>query len=188
MAGVFLQDMADDIRFDSLPVNWTSFDLATFSKTKRLWDYQQKAVENAIKVLWKYYEDFRDFQKGEGLELNQERKRKFIQWYRDNGQCEDLGIGLNKANRNIANLLSEYYPVDDSKVSYEQFINRMGFWMATGSGKTLVLIKLIQALRDLIQRVEIPPYDILVLSHRDDESLPAIRCLNPCILGNADIS
>jgi len=40
--------------------------------------------------------------------------------------------------------------------------------MATGSGKTLVLIKLIHLLRDLIKSGEIPPHDILVLTHRDD--------------------
>jgi len=40
--------------------------------------------------------------------------------------------------------------------------------MATGSGKSLVIIKLIQVLKDLINRIEIPPYDILILTHRDD--------------------
>jgi len=40
--------------------------------------------------------------------------------------------------------------------------------MATGSGKTLVIVKLIQILRSLTQRGEIPPHDILVLTHRDD--------------------
>lgn len=71
MSKVFLQDMADDIHFDDLSVNWSAFDFGTFSKSKRLWDYQQKAVENAIKVLWKYYEDFADYQKGDGLRVNQ---------------------------------------------------------------------------------------------------------------------
>lgn len=168
MAKVFLQDMVDDTPLDNLPVNWTSFDLARFSKTKRLWDYQQKAVENALKVLWKYYEDFWDYQPSEGAEANLERKQKFFQWYRDNGLDEDLDIGLNKTNRNISHLLAEYYKVEGGKVSYEQFLNRACFWMATGSGKTLVLVKLIQVLRDLIQFREIPPHDILVLTHRDD--------------------
>jgi len=168
MARVFLQDMVDDLPFDALPVNWTSFDLATFSTTKKLWDYQQKAVESAIKVLWKYYDDFVDYQAGERLEVNQERKRRFSDWYRDNGQDRDLSIGLDRANRNLSHLLMEYYEVEDSKIPYEHFINRMSFWMATGSGKSLVLIKLIEVLRNLIQLGEIPPHDILVLTHRDD--------------------
>jgi hypothetical protein len=40
--------------------------------------------------------------------------------------------------------------------------------MATGSGKSLVIIKLIQFLVELIKRKEVPPNDILVLTHRDD--------------------
>lgn len=168
MARVFLQDMVDDLPFDALPVNWTSFDLETFSTAKRLWDYQQKAVESAIKVLWKYYDDFVDYQVGERLEIDQERKRRFSDWYGDNGQDEDLDIGLRRANRNIRHLLEDYYEVEDDKVPYEHFINRMSFWMATGSGKSLVLVKLIEVLRGLIQRGEIPPHDILVLTHRDD--------------------
>ncbi|NIN99778.1 MAG: DEAD/DEAH box helicase family protein, partial [Anaerolineae bacterium] len=42
------------------------------------------------------------------------------------------------------------------------------FWMATGSGKTLILVKLIELLKRLIELQEIPDYDILVLTHRDD--------------------
>ena len=51
---IYLQDIVEYLKFENLPINWNSFAPATFSKTKRLWDYQQKAVENAIKVLWKY--------------------------------------------------------------------------------------------------------------------------------------
>jgi hypothetical protein len=54
------------------------------------------------------------------------------------------------------------------RISYEAFINRMGFWMATGSGKTLVIVKLIELLGRLIRAGEVPPCDILFLTHRDD--------------------
>ena len=107
MARAFLQDMVDDLPFDALPVNWTSFDLVTFSTKKRLWDYQQKAVQSAMKVLSKYYDDLMHYQAGERLEGNQERKRRFSDWYRDNGQDRDSDIGLGRANRNIRHLLEE---------------------------------------------------------------------------------
>ena len=74
---------------------------------------------------------------------------------------ENLDIKLDKRRRNIYSLLTEYYPQEDGKISYEYFINRMSFWMATGSGKTLIIIKLIQILNDLIKSGEIPPYDNL---------------------------
>ena len=62
-----------------------------------------------------------------------------------------------------------YYLVDDeNKISFEHFINRMSFWMATGSGKTLVIVKMIEMLGYLILNKEIPKKDILFLAHRED--------------------
>jgi len=168
MTRVFLQDMVDDLSFEDLPANWSCFDLEGFSKIKKLWDYQQKAVRNAVKVLWKYFEDFHDYKTGEKLEVASERREKFYKWYENNGLEASLDIRLGKRKRNIYSLLKSYYPQKDEKIPYEHFINRMCFWMATGSGKTLVIIKLLQIMRSLIERGEIPPYDFLVLTHRDD--------------------
>ncbi len=168
MPRIFLQDMIEDFRFEDLPPNWNSFDLESFSKTKKLWDYQQSAVKNAVKVLWKYFEDFEDYQEWEKLEANEDRKRKFFNWYKNNGLNDNLDINLDKRRKGNYNLLGDYYPQEGGKISYEHFINRMCFWMATGSGKSLVIIKLIQTLAQLIERKEIPPYDILFLTHRDD--------------------
>ncbi|HOP33469.1 MAG TPA: DEAD/DEAH box helicase family protein [Candidatus Hydrothermia bacterium] len=165
---IFLQDMIEDLRFEDLPPAWNTFDLESFSKDKRLWDYQQNALKNAIKVLWKYFEDFADYKEKENLEINGERRKDFFKWYQDNGLEEDLDIGLDRRKRNIYNLLTEYYPQDNGKIPYEHFINRMSFWMATGSGKSLVIIKLIEILIQLMERKEIPSYDILILTHRDD--------------------
>jgi hypothetical protein len=75
---VLLQDMIQDISFDDLPPSWNTFDIESFSKSKRLWDYQQEAVKNAIKVLWKYFEDFEDYQENEDLEINERRKNQLF--------------------------------------------------------------------------------------------------------------
>ena len=168
MARVLLQSIIEDLRFEDLPSNWGSFDLESFSQSKKLWDYQKDALKNAIKVLWKYFEDFVDYQKDERLEIAKERKQKFFNLYKNNGLEQNLDIKLDKRKIYIYNLLTEYYPQEDRKISYVHFINRMCFWMATGSGKSLVIIKLIQILKDLIERGEIPSNDILILTHRDD--------------------
>jgi len=168
MANLLLQNIIKGLRFEDLPANWNSFELEIFSKNKKLWDYQQNAVKNAIKVLWKYYEHFIDYKSHEKLELNQERKKKFYHWYKDNELKEGLDIKMDKRKRNIYNLLTDFYPLNYAKFTYDCFINRMCFWMATGSGKSLVIIKLIEILDILIKRGEIPPYDILFLTHRDD--------------------
>ncbi|SHE96373.1 Type III restriction enzyme, res subunit [Desulfofundulus australicus DSM 11792] len=164
-----LQDILRDISFDDdLPSAWNTFDLATFSGSKRLWDYQQEVLQHAIKALWKYYQDSADYQDGEPLETNLVRKEAFWQWYRDNGLEDNLAIPLDKQKGNIRRLLEEYYPAEGGVISYQHFINRMGFWMATGSGKSLVLVKMLEILWYLMQRGEIPPNDILVLAARDD--------------------
>lgn len=168
MPRVSLQGLVEEILPEGLPANWTAFDLAAFSQDKRLWDYQQRAVLNAIVTLWKYYEDFGDYQAEEDQKVHAQRKRAFAQWYRDNGLEENLDIPLNH-NRALTALLGDYYQISsDGALAYEQFLNRACFWMATGSGKTLVIVKLVEVLRELIRRGEIPPNDILVLTHRDD--------------------
>jgi len=52
-----LHNLLNDLPFESLPPAWTTFDLASFSRAKTLWDYQQSALQNALKALWKYYAD-----------------------------------------------------------------------------------------------------------------------------------
>jgi len=163
MTGIYLQRMLENLPQGSLPSNWAGFDLATFSRGKVLWDYQQQALQNALLALWKYYQT-------PGQPEN-ERKQAYMAWYRDFGLEENLDLPLDRssaAKRKLATLLETYYSQTDDRMPYEQFINRMCFWMATGSGKTLVIVKMIELLHHLMQRGEIPAHDILVLAHRDD--------------------
>jgi len=160
--------MLADIEFDDLPPAWTTFELKRFSQSKPLWDFQQEALKFGLKALWKYFEDFGDYHPGEAGQATEERKRRFFEWYRNNDLEDDLDISLENARSDIRALLEEHYPTHDGKVSYMHFINRIGFWMATGSGKTLVLVKLIELLWRLIKLGEIPPHGILVLTYRDD--------------------
>lgn len=150
-----LHNLLNDIPFESLPPTWTTFDLASFSRGKNLWDYQQSALQNALKALHSYYKDF-------GAD-----KSRLFQWYMDN-QIElepDFNLGKKRDN---ASLLAEYYPIAENHIPYSHFINRMGFWMATGSGKTLVIVKMLELLHTLIQRREIPAHDVMMLTHRED--------------------
>jgi len=165
---ILLQNAIESLGEENLSANWDSFDLKSFSRDKKLWDYQQESLKNAIKVLWKFYEDFVNYQKNEKLEVNTERKNKFFQWYKDNGLEKNLDIRLDKRNRKIYNLLTNYYSEENRRIPFEYFVNRMSFWMATGSGKTLVIIKLVHILAELMRRGEIPRYDILFLTYRDD--------------------
>jgi len=160
MSKLYLQNIIDDIAFDSLPAKWQGFDFARFSKDKTLFDFQKQGLQNALKVLWFYYKD-----KGG-------QKESLFSHYKANGFEEKLDYDLKKKEEGkTAKYLLEYdkdYPVSDSKISFSHFINRMSFWMATGSGKTLIIVKLIEFLGKLISEKEIPTRDILFLAHRDD--------------------
>ncbi len=163
MSKIYLQRMLENLPNGSLPPSWTGTDLSAFSRNKNLWDYQQQALQNALLALWKYYQV-------PGLAEN-ERKQAYLSWYQNFGLDEDLDLPLDHssaAKRKLSALLETYYAQVDDRLPYEQFINRMGFWMATGSGKTLVLVKMIELLHNLMKLDEIPTHDILVLAHRDD--------------------
>ncbi len=99
-------------------------------------------------------------------------KKELFEHYKLNGLEEDFDYNLKKKqDSKTAKYLLEHpddYPVIDNKISFAHFINRMSFWMATGSGKTLIIVKLIELLGKLIAEKEIPKHDILFLAHRDD--------------------
>lgn len=168
MSGIYLQNMVENLPEGILPPNWTDFDLASFSGGKTLYEYQQVALRNALRALWRYYYGAQD---PKGLEDSAGLKQDFYNWYEGAGLEANLDLPLDDssaARRKLAVLLKSYYTSEDGKLPYWQFINRMSFWMATGSGKTLVIVKLVEILAGLMQRGEIPRRDVLVLAHRDD--------------------
>ncbi len=172
MPKLYLQNIIDDISFDSLPAKWQGFDFARFSKGKTLFDFQKQGLQNALKGLWLYFKDntpsFRDTPLQEGNFL----KQRLFRHYQANDFTENLDYDLKKREgKKTAKYLLEYdkdYPAIDSKIPFAHFINRMSFWMATGSGKTLIIVKLIEFLGKLIAEKELPARDILFLAHRDD--------------------
>jgi superfamily II DNA or RNA helicase len=164
---LILREIAENIELENLGHNWKRFDLESFSKSKKLYDFQKTALENILKVLWFYYEKYFDFRKDEDLSINDKRKEKLFKEYLDYGLSENE---VDHPYREEAKhkFIFDYFPLENQKISFKHFINRAGFWMATGSGKTLVIIKLIELLKELIKREEIPDYDILFLTYRDD--------------------
>jgi superfamily II DNA or RNA helicase len=50
------------------------------------------------------------------------------------------------------------------KLTIDKLLNRASFWMATGSGKSIVMIKLIEILKQMSEKEYIPANDILILA------------------------
>ncbi|MBP6977629.1 MAG: DEAD/DEAH box helicase family protein [Lentimicrobiaceae bacterium] len=156
----YLQSIVDDFSFDNLPAKWQGFDFRRFSKDKMLFDFQKQGLQNALKGLWLYFAE------------KKANKQSLFTHYQANGFTENFDYDLKKREgKKTARYLLEYdkdYPAVDSKIPFAHFINRMSFWMATGSGKTLIVVKLIELLGKLIAEKELPARDILFLAHRDD--------------------
>ncbi|MCS6998206.1 MAG: DEAD/DEAH box helicase family protein [Aquificaceae bacterium] len=131
--------------------NLLKTDLFTFSLSKTLFEYQVEAVKSAVKVLYLYY--------GEGRE-------KLYHRYKRYSEGKSLCFRLKKQAVEI--LSSEGFHIEEDRICLQQIINRASFWMATGSGKTLVIIKVMEVLKELIGRKLIPKSDILFLTYRED--------------------
>ncbi len=157
---LYLQSVLDSIPLSALPESWQTIKLSRFSQDKSLFDFQVAGLHNTIKALWLFYK-----------ELDGSKSRLFS-LYRANGLEADLDYNLtSRMEGKTAKLLLEYdesYPVLNNKISFEHFINRMSSWMATGSGKTLLIVKLIEILGILGKAKAIPEKDILFLAHRED--------------------
>lgn len=154
----YLQSIVDDFSFDNLPAKWQDFDFGRFSSDKTLFDFQKQGLQNALKALWLFYKE------------KKSDKKQFFEQYQANGFEANFDYDLSRERKSAGHLLEfdQDYPITNEKITFEHFINRMSFWMATGSGKTLIIVKLIDLLGQLIQRKEIPKNDILFLAHRDD--------------------
>jgi len=164
---LILKQIVENIDSERLGNNWRDFDFENFSKDKKLYSFQKFALENVLKVLWFYYEKDFDFKKDEDLNVNEKRKEKLFREYLDYGlKQNEVDHPYKEEAKN--KFIFDYFPLENQRISFKHFINRAGFWMATGSGKTLVIIKLIELLRELIKREEIPDYDILFLTYRED--------------------
>ncbi|GAA8825708.1 DEAD/DEAH box helicase family protein [Helicobacter pylori] len=105
-------------------------DFKSFDDNKELLDYQQQALINAFRMLVAYFRDFK------------ENKKEFYAFYQKHYSFANCDFAKKKLNP----LLKSHFKVENHCVSFENFINRLAFYMATGSGKTIVIIKLVELL------------------------------------------
>lgn len=153
---LYLQSIAEQTKLNEDILQKIDIDFEKFSENKSLYDYQQKAVINAFKILALFYDEL----KGD--------KQQFYNHYQYNGLLENLNINIQKLS--IKRIIENFdeFSTENDKLPFSSIINRMSFWMATGSGKTLVIIKLIELLHKLKEEKIIPNNEILFLTYRED--------------------
>ncbi|PUD27083.1 DEAD/DEAH box helicase family protein [Helicobacter pylori] len=123
-------------------------DFKSFDNNKELLDYQQQALINAFRMLIAYFRDFK------------ENKKEFYAFYQKHYSFANCDFAKKKLNP----LLKSHFKVENHCVKFENFINRLAFYMATGSGKTIVIIKLVELLSVAIRMGLIPKKNIMFFS------------------------
>ncbi|PDW41738.1 restriction endonuclease subunit R [Helicobacter pylori] len=127
-------------------------DFKSFDNNKELLDYQQQALINAFRVLVAYFRDFK------------ENKKEFYAFYQKHYSFANCDFAKKKLNP----LLKSHFKVENHCVRFENFINRLAFYMATGSGKTIVIIKLVELLSVAIRMGLIPKKNIMFFSANEN--------------------
>ncbi|MCQ2666331.1 DEAD/DEAH box helicase family protein [Helicobacter pylori] len=127
-------------------------DFKSFDNNKELLDYQQQALINAFRMLIAYFRDFK------------ENKKEFYAFYQKHYSFANCDFAKKKLNH----LLKSYFKVENNCVRFENFINRLAFYMATGSGKTIVIIKLVELLSVAIRMGLIPKKNIMFFSANEN--------------------
>ncbi|WRC48669.1 DEAD/DEAH box helicase family protein [Helicobacter pylori] len=125
-------------------LDFKSFD----NNNKELLDYQQQALINAFRVLVAYFRDFK------------ENKKEFYAFYQKHYSFAHCDF----THKKLHPLLKSHFKVENGCVRFENFINRLAFYMATGSGKTIVIIKLVELLSVATRMGLIPKKNIMFFS------------------------
>ncbi|WP_231273123.1 DEAD/DEAH box helicase family protein [Helicobacter pylori] len=127
-------------------------DFKSFDDNKELLDYQQQALINAFRMLVAYFRDFKG------------SKKEFYAFYQKHYSFAHCDF----TNKKLNPLLKAYFKVENHCVSFENFINRLAFYMATGSGKTIVIIKLVELLSVAMGMGLIPKKNIMFFSANEN--------------------
>ncbi|MFT2658685.1 DEAD/DEAH box helicase family protein [Helicobacter pylori] len=142
----------DELNTNEINEPLERLDFKSFDSNKELLDYQQQALINAFRMLVAYFRDFK------------ENKKEFYAFYQEHYSFANCDFTHKKLNH----LLKSHFKVENQRVSFENFINRLAFYMATGSGKTIVIIKLVELLSVAIRMGLIPKKNIMFFSANEN--------------------
>ncbi|GAA7375565.1 DEAD/DEAH box helicase family protein [Helicobacter pylori] len=142
----------DELNTNEINEPLEMLDFKSFDSNKELLDYQQQALINAFRMLAAYFRDFK------------ENKKEFYAFYQDHYSFANCDF----TNKKLNPLLKNYFKAENHCVSFENFINRLAFYMATGSGKTIVIIKLVELLSVVMRMGLIPKKNIMFFSANEN--------------------
>ncbi|WRC84289.1 DEAD/DEAH box helicase family protein [Helicobacter pylori] len=142
----------DELNTNEINEPLERLDFKSFDSNKELLDYQQQALINAFRMLVAYFKDFKG------------SKKEFYAFYQERYSFANCDF----TNKKLNPLLKSHFKVENQRVSFENFINRLAFYMATGSGKTIVIIKLVELLSVAMGIGLIPKKNIMFFSANEN--------------------
>ncbi|MGL2752330.1 DEAD/DEAH box helicase family protein [Helicobacter pylori] len=142
----------DELNANEINEPLERLDFKSFDNNKELLDYQQHALINAFRMLVAYFRDFKG------------SKKEFYAFYQERYSFANCDF----TNKKLNHLLKSHFKVENQRVSFENFINRLAFYMATGSGKTIVIIKLVELLSVAMGMGLIPKKNIMFFSANEN--------------------
>ncbi|GHR96708.1 helicase [Helicobacter pylori] len=142
----------DELNTNEINEPLEMLDFKSFDSNKELLDYQQQALINAFRMLVAYFRDFKG------------SKKEFYAFYQEHYSFANCDFTHKKLNP----LLKSHFKVENHCVSFENFINRLAFYMATGSGKTIVIIKLVELLSVAMGMGLIPKKNLMFFSANEN--------------------
>ncbi|BDA07249.1 DEAD/DEAH box helicase family protein [Helicobacter pylori] len=142
----------DELNTNEINEPLERLDFKSFDRNKELLDYQQQALISAFRMLVVYFKDFK------------ENKKEFYAFYQEHYSFANCDFTHKKLNH----LLKSHFKVENQCVGFENFINRLAFYMATGSGKTIVIIKLVELLSVAMGMGLIPKKNIMFFSANEN--------------------
>ncbi|NHB46634.1 DEAD/DEAH box helicase family protein [Helicobacter pylori] len=142
----------DELNTNEINEPLERLDFKSFDSNKELLDYQQQALINAFRMLVAYFRDFKG------------SKKEFYTFYQEHYSFANCDF----TNKKLNHLLKSHFKVKNQRMSFENFINRLAFYMATGSGKTIVIIKLVELLSVAMGMGLIPKKNIMFFSANEN--------------------
>ncbi len=142
----------DELNTNEINEPLERLDFKSFDSNKELLDYQQQALINAFRMLVAYFRDFK------------ENKKEFYAFYQEHYSFANCDF----TNKKLNHLLKSHFKVENQRVGFENFINRLAFYMAIGSGKTIVIIKLVELLSVAMGMGLIPKKNIMFFSTNEN--------------------
>lgn len=145
-----------------IDINDFHLDLKKFDNNKVLFDYQEASLGSIAKLLIYYFSV-------------EHGKRNLLEFY-DNELDQELKEALSvfPTSKHYQLLKHVYGTINNEQdengelISYHNFLNRASFWMATGSGKTLIIVKLMELLYELMEKGIIPIKKVLIITPNDN--------------------